>query len=589
MADPRANSKRSACDRCRTQKLRCLRVEWHPADSCLRCVRSGADCVTTSTKRPGRPPRNPTNNPPRPPTIPSPRTSPSTTGTNGSSNDPVPAEMAVDPVDDWFNLDALESQYDISSTYWAFADLSELHHHGVAACGTDNGRAAFSMHSPAALSIITHGATSSDHPIDPFLSDARLDLSTEVPDRAHHDVSRHAHPASPPTCDQGLWLSAFYRDLSKLLFTLRSEPWDITEAVQLTCGYDGLSPGMTSATAFPLHHEQSNPLAKITKRSAEFANLLRSVQAPAASLSRTTEHTPPHASAPMSISPPPTPTHPRLTIADLLTSLSCHMLLLSIYDTILAHFLNHHTPHLQTGIASTNPASKPPTAPNSRPGTRAGTGGRTGRGISQALPSPANNNSSSSSSSSNNSNNSNNLTHNTATAPATGNPAATPTLYLGGVPIPTSCQWKWWPSALVGHLLVCLIEAHLRPVEVLLGLPEEFCVAAAAAAAAAAGAPLVHDGDAGAGSGAMMVAEAGGLEAGGEAAGPGTTNGGVEGGGMRGRGGGGLFGGASGRSLFAALMQVETERAVGAGGEDGGLGVVESLRERMRRVQGLGR
>ncbi|KAJ5421061.1 hypothetical protein N7465_003580 [Penicillium sp. CMV-2018d] len=48
-------SKCSASDRCRTQKLGCMRVDGHPNDACLRCVRSQVECVTSSSRRPGRP------------------------------------------------------------------------------------------------------------------------------------------------------------------------------------------------------------------------------------------------------------------------------------------------------------------------------------------------------------------------------------------------------------------------------------------------------------------------------------------------------------------------------------------------------
>lgn len=46
----------------------------------------------------------------------------------------------------------------------------------------------------------------------------------------------------------------------------------------------------------------------------------------------------------------------------------------------------------------------------------------------------------------------------------------------------------------------------------------------------------------------------------------------------------GLFSGQSGQLLFSTLMQVETERA---NEERGGLGVIESLKEKTRQIQGL--
>lgn len=51
-------SKRSACDRCRSQKQRCLRDRYGGNSvSCTRCVRADVICVTGSAKPVGRPPR----------------------------------------------------------------------------------------------------------------------------------------------------------------------------------------------------------------------------------------------------------------------------------------------------------------------------------------------------------------------------------------------------------------------------------------------------------------------------------------------------------------------------------------------------
>jgi hypothetical protein len=50
--------KRSACDRCRGQKLRCPRTEEQKGEPCTRCERAGAVCITSDARPPGRP-RNP--------------------------------------------------------------------------------------------------------------------------------------------------------------------------------------------------------------------------------------------------------------------------------------------------------------------------------------------------------------------------------------------------------------------------------------------------------------------------------------------------------------------------------------------------
>ena len=49
------SSKRSACDRCRAQKLRCPQTEPQSNEPCARCARAGAVCVTGSARPLGRP------------------------------------------------------------------------------------------------------------------------------------------------------------------------------------------------------------------------------------------------------------------------------------------------------------------------------------------------------------------------------------------------------------------------------------------------------------------------------------------------------------------------------------------------------
>ncbi|OJD16993.1 hypothetical protein AJ78_02882 [Emergomyces pasteurianus Ep9510] len=52
-------AKRSACDRCREHKLRCLRSQGQGDGPCVRCARAGASCVMGAPRPLGRPPINP--------------------------------------------------------------------------------------------------------------------------------------------------------------------------------------------------------------------------------------------------------------------------------------------------------------------------------------------------------------------------------------------------------------------------------------------------------------------------------------------------------------------------------------------------
>ncbi|KXH56093.1 hypothetical protein CSAL01_10634 [Colletotrichum salicis] len=47
-------AKRSACDRCREHKLRCLRSQGQADEPCVRCARAGASCVTGAPRPLGR-------------------------------------------------------------------------------------------------------------------------------------------------------------------------------------------------------------------------------------------------------------------------------------------------------------------------------------------------------------------------------------------------------------------------------------------------------------------------------------------------------------------------------------------------------
>lgn len=433
MSDLRAPGKRSACDRCRTQKLRCLRLDGHPTDSCSRCVRSQVECITSSSKRPGRPTRN-SADAPRQQTDPIPHTC-------GDANGSIHAlDIPQDNVDDWFNLGSLDANYAMSPICWTSADSSDVYSHDFS---TGGGGSAITMSSLSGLTNGTSNTTSLNELTETNLSEQSPNARSEQDNNGILQVFDHQR--STPKDDHGLRLSVLYCDLSKQLCTLRSMPWDMTKVMQLTCIHNTSDDPANTFQA----NLGSNPLAGIAKRSAEFAELLWSFQNPMVS----------NANVATTASGPLRSVHSHLSMADLLTTLSCHILIISIYDSIFCHFVDE--------------SSHNPSAVNV---------------IMQAAPK----------------------------------------LFLGGIAVPP------WPSML-GHLLFCLTESQLRPIELLLGLPDEFCVSLKRNSVSR---DRRH----------------------------------------------GLFSGESGQSLFSALMQVETERMTE---ERGGMGVIESLKEKTRRVQGL--
>lgn len=428
MSESQAPKKRAACDRCRTQKLRCLRVPGHPTDSCIRCVRSQMECITSSSKRPGRP-RNPAKHPD------------AAASAATETNPALPAVdiqiQSLDSVDDWFNFGSLETDYDICSAAWNSVDS------GFPMEGIATAHSISSLSTPPPLVPSTTPTF-----VNTVTADTSLDeQSAHEAEQQDAEMLQLQLLAPQPfigNFDHGLRLSMLQRELSKQLFTLNSMPWDLTRVMRLTCLHD-------IDQSSPCHGgSKSNPLARIAKSSAEFAQLLWSVQTPIAGDGGNSTS---KSSSPLSS------IHPRLSMADLLTILSCHMLTISIYDSIFSHF---------TEQASHNPGA-----------------------VNIVLQSA-------------------------------------PKLFLGGIAVPPRLE-------MLSHLLYCVASSQLRPIEMLLGLPDECCVS------------LKRNS-------ANKEKQTG------------------------------LFNGQSGQLLFSTLMQVETQRA---NEERGGLGVIESLKEKIRRIQSL--
>lgn len=429
MSDSQAPGRRAACDRCRTQKLRCLRAPGYPTNSCTRCARSQIECVSSSSKRPGRP-RNSANV--------SRQDSDPTPATCNSPNPSLPA-VNIPPlanVEDWFNLNLLDSEYDICSVPWNSLDSDFPMNGGNTA------------HTMSSLSTPPDGISTSAS-LNDLMTETNLSGHFPNPQSEQGDngtLQLFGHQPSAPNFNHGLHLSVLQRDLSKQLFTLKSMPWDMTKVMRFTCLHDASGDSSNPGQA----DLETNPLALIAKTSADFAKLLCSVQTPIAS----------DANNATSNASPLSSIHPRLSIADLLTILSCHMLTISIYDSIFCHF---------TDQALHNPGA-----------------------VNIVLQSA-------------------------------------PKLFLGGIAVPPRL-------GMLSHLLYYLTGSQLRPIEMLLGLPDEFCVS------------LNRN----------VVSKDKQT---------------------------GLFVGQSGQLLFSTLMKVE---AAGVSEESGGLGVIESLKEKIRRVQGLG-
>ncbi|KAL4993170.1 hypothetical protein BDV10DRAFT_190219 [Aspergillus recurvatus] len=284
---PTPAGKRSACDRCRTQKLGCIRVD--PTDACLRCVRSQAECVTSSSRRPGRPVRAAAAPPPVDLPGPVPVDPDVDVDVDMSATVPVNVDEALD-------FAALDIPYDLPLTFFTSIDSAPFSSHDYFPNGLD-------------YNDVDSGL--GDRSPSTLLLDHRSSLSTPStpsPPHKHHQSLLRLH-----------------QKLSKQLTLVQSTQYDLAEVLRVTCIHHNTPPSPDhllkttpephtthrTSTSPPPSLFSPNPLATMTTHAAEFLSLLHTLQTL------------------------------KTTTPDLLTALSCYILLISTYDTLLAHTLAH--------------------------------------------------------------------------------------------------------------------------------------------------------------------------------------------------------------------------------------------------------
>lgn len=334
------------------------------------------------------------------------------------------------PLEDpgWFNLNISDTNHDISPPFWATMD---------AIFSGDN---ATITHSPT---LHNHAMVPTDTSTDgTFAGVTREELFTiqNNPETSTHPRAV-SHPSATFDIEPSVQLAIIQRDLSIQASALKSIPWNLRNVMRVTSTVDHRLPVPNQTTDY-------NPLAKIVTTTKDFTVFLRTLRY---SMGISNEDL--NSASVISLS------HPSLSVTDVLTVLSCHMLTLSIYETIFSSFLEQ--------------APRDP-------------------GLVQELL------------------------------------QSTPQLFVGGIPVPPRLD-------MLGHLFYCLVGSLLQPIEILLGLPNDFCVS------------LQRD-----------------------RAGDDNEN--------------GLFSGQSGRTLFSTILKMEEKMP-----EDGsaGPGVIVSLKEKIRRIQDL--
>ncbi|KAH6999171.1 hypothetical protein BKA56DRAFT_569269 [Ilyonectria sp. MPI-CAGE-AT-0026] len=353
----RAPWKRSACDRCRAQKLRCHRDEEGSTEACLRCLKSGAKCVTSTARPTGRPPSR------LPPRIDQTDNSSSSQTINSS-----PGGTGNEADIDMIGLD-----YEMSVD-------SFLHSIGI-------------QHSDLITNddILVDASLPSQSTSQRGVSPILVPSQNQVEASSSHSASYQfngmpgAGPTDPGlpiwTDDVELMLSKLHSELCAQLFSIRSVPWDVKGTLSLTVSHKG--------NGEELETSEPHPLVQVSKVSTKLERLLVGLRPPG---------TAQHATSAFSYTPSFTP---RLRTTQLLVALSCYIQIVSIYDIIFSKVFDFLTNSSKTLI-----------------------------GASQS---------------------------------------STPTLYLGGLPIPPD-------QTLSGSLLVHLTEHQLHQVEQLMGLPEHYRV-----------------------------------------------------------------------------------------------------------------
>lgn len=312
----RAPLKRSACDRCRSQKLRCHRDEERSADACLRCMKSGVKCVTSMARPTGRPPSH------QPPRIVQTDISSSSQTSNTSPDDGSSSGADINMV----NLD-----YDMSLDN--FLDSIGMRHSDPI-LSDDIDTSLFSQ------PTVRRGTSPAIVP--PPQTQGGLGSSQPAPYQFNGIPVPRAGPTDPElpmrTDRVEVLLSNLHSELCSQLFSIRSIPWNVKGTLSLTFSH--------KSNGQELEISDSHPLVQVSKVSTELERLLASLRP-----SGIVEHTPSTVSY--------TPAPPSLRTSQLLVAFSCYIQIVSIYDIIISKVIDY----LASGPMVSTAAALQPSAP----------------------------------------------------------------------------------------------------------------------------------------------------------------------------------------------------------------------------------
>ncbi|WZH48583.1 Zn2-C6 fungal-type domain-containing protein [Fusarium acuminatum] len=246
--------RRSACERCRNQKLKCIREHESSTDACLRCSQTQEECVVSLRKTPGRPPgrgnsssrRSPTNNTP--------------------IQTPTPTPTPTLVLDDSDSVSATRNGSCTSSSEDALESLLEMNidwsdMNMFPSAGPLDGNEGIPEF-PS--SLFNYSETTRVEPPPPCTS-----WSASGDSAAPTGLFPYQIPNQ--NCDPGIQLSGLQQNLSKHLIQLRSLSWDITSVLKLESASYSLQGSESWNRAF-------NPLVATFEIISEFEHVLATLR-----------------------------------------------------------------------------------------------------------------------------------------------------------------------------------------------------------------------------------------------------------------------------------------------------------------------
>ncbi|KAF7592216.1 hypothetical protein BBP40_000487 [Aspergillus hancockii] len=309
----RMSKRRLACERCRDQKLKCIRRDENDFEPCVRCLQAQAECIISLRKTPGRP-----------------------AGRNNSSSQHCSTREAQES-----RTKSLDSSKRPDSGFApGNGSIISEDLFGIASGFSLDGGGSdpATLFSPVSPPMYTQDFADSlfkfpEPAIDfPFAWSSSGDSSVLSRRPSFHFLEQNSDP--------GFQLPRLQQKLSKQLFLLRSLSWDITMVMKLDCG-------PCSCQRQPCGgNREFNPLTSTFEVISEFEHLLNAVRSMINH--REVQDTPGF--------------RQEMNVSYSLTAMSCYLQLVFIYDCIFSYvldqassnpvvrdFILHSTPKISLG------------------------------------------------------------------------------------------------------------------------------------------------------------------------------------------------------------------------------------------------